>query len=1853
MSVISVDLLRDSLRFYINDPVKTIKYSNDYIKMMNNDYPNLFQKHSSTSSGAKDVRNSTINTAMDILNTNEIPISLFTPEFILQINGINQAFKTENVNNCKINGIKIGAIVYNKLSTAPNQAIPVTQEVQLAGAGNKGKGNKSKGKKSTLPESKQQVNAQQIDSIITKIKELFTSEDKAYLNIEKIKDVVKEIPLEWIQDNISSDIQNTDILLCLIDKKAYFSILYFFLYREDVNGNIKFDFTKVNDGKLNENILDNLENSKDIGFTLDARQSLTVQRFTKFNRDANNKIIDKACFLFHGVGTGKTLTSLSMMITHIDTNKHTTEDQALTCIVIAPEGLFQAAFLGDDAKLIGIYIYNITVQQLDGTDANQNLYIETAIGAIKINDTICYIKFVGYNYNALVSKQSGDFENNYLLQHLDTENGLVLICDEAHRIVLRDKSKNLYKNKISYRAFPPHDAGSKDEKGPEADNIIKTYRFLEFSHKFDQCIFLTGTPIQKDIQDMIDICLFLNVKIHNVKVDGKYKDEYINTSNKDNFKDVTDMTGALDQIFYTKRGLGLNTKVLTDMVNITSYMFGIYNKYDSGITAEVMASLKRSCVYVSICGLLLGRFFINDQLNAESIFTTVVAYYFGTTIDNFFKKHVFDYQINEKVNILVKGNIGQGRIINKWTENGKKWYEVRISGANGEKSGTFNYPFEDINPHKLGGGDDIIKDFINDTARIKDMKDYIETELFITKNGYEEKDKERSKDLIPIINSYLEVLINIHVFNQNPTVKYMRKIDNLLNNEFKESHLEFYKSINSSATGINELRDYYIKNFEDIYDKEISKIRTSIQMLTILNGTFENTFDLKNTFEKDLEEYITQRITELKTENPQLIDAMEKEEEKEEEEEEYPSSSTVPSSKKSKKMDAVPPSLLRNIYARRPTLGNMTANMTKPVEIYGGDITKLPAQFIRVIKWFSGFIKEFLTLMYYDLIASLKNIGPILPGVSGILTRAYEWVQLLGVFWGYIFNGRATDADRDLVNKLFFTPAAKPDEWMYPFVGSIATTISSVLEVADFVPHYNTNEALKATMTEIQNNLRYILSSTLKPMIGSGIQVELRKWLGITLNGIAEYIWMIVDSLTDYLWSVNMPALITHTEKYISIYNYDYNHAAIDKFPYGQTISEAGFPITGTTNAFPRKNVMYFLTPFREAEEKVATSKKTSIDNDILKYLETRNKLKENKNNDEIESLEKDFGKASEDITKEKLLEEYKKLTQSDINNLGCGILEPRKEKTPTGALNKDFDENHQNDEQMIQVVNSFEFEILDNERKINNIPTDLMHFFNNNNNNHKNYYSNITNNLPKNSDKIKTDLFDIKEPNTQLRFNIILNLLKLARCGVVYKNSNLHLHPHYYINDKNKNNNTLQYFLPIIYPTTEEIMFSFCDFLDSEGFTYLHMTGTAKEIQNIFNIGSKTTFPIAKFGDTNNTNPICVIIKPEHMEGFSFIFNPILCAPALCNTSGDTEQVYGRILRKYNERKKHIVLDKQNEGKKYDKMVYQFFGINEKDSKDKDGIKTAYVGNDANFSIHYAKDNILVTTKTEDSFFSFSFVKNTFLQQKKRYFKTLTWGQLVPTDIFLKANIFTNIDIDVKTDETEGSQRERQVQDMISNAPISDVTNLIPNLRDEDHIKQLYNVSSLSSQYFNSVLVKDFPKENPYPLDITLLADNVKENGEICHPPQTYKNINFTQKSIGTGYLCYQDNINYTSKPMDEPYDVEESALISDFEIEFKNIKKINSQQDKDNKLAVFEKELNKQGFTSIDKTQLTKQLQQPQKSSNYLMWGIPAVMAATAYYFGNKNGGRKTKRNRKKQTKNKNKKQKLHKTKRRRGKK
>jgi hypothetical protein len=207
-------------------------------------------------------------------------------------------------------------------------------------------------------------------------------------------------------------------------------------------------------------------------------------------------------------------------------------------------------------------------------------------------------------------------------------------------------------------------------------------------------------------------------------------------------------------------------------------------------------------------------------------------------------------------------------------------------------------------------------------------------------------------------------------------------------------------------------------------------------------------------------------------------------------------------------------------------------------------------------------------------------------------------------------------------------------------------------------------------------------------------------------------------------------------------------------------------------------------------------------------------------------------------------------------------------------------------------------------------------------------------------------------------RFAEIIHLLKIIRCGAVQSgfnenndgtiSPNYHFHPHY-VNQKDK----VEYYLPLVYPPTREIMHKFVKELEDKKLNYLWMYSkqgatTSDDINRVdkllngmVSLGKKSTFPLAPYTDDNegNENPICVILSPDHTEGFSFIYNPAIICLSLCDTAGDFEQVCGRILRKYN----HTSPKAEDEDfGRYQKKIYQIYGGSNTSESEHYNIKSA-----------------------------------------------------------------------------------------------------------------------------------------------------------------------------------------------------------------------------------------------------------------------------------------------------------------------
>jgi hypothetical protein len=152
--------------------------------------------------------------------------------------------------------------------------------------------------------------------------------------------------------------------------------------------------------------------------------------------------------------------------------------------------------------------------------------------------------------------------------------------------------------------------------------------------------------------------------------------------------------------------------------------------------------------------------------------------------------------------------------------------------------------------------------------------------------------------------------------------------------------------------------------------------------------------------------------------------------------------------------------------------------------------------------------------------------------------------------------------------------------------------------------------------------------------------------------------------------------------------------------------------------------------------------------------------------------------------------------------------------------------------------------------------------------------------------------------------------------------------------------------FLPLVYSYTEDYGLSlFCMFLKSKGYKYVlcHTNQTSEELSRRINqTKSKDTDTVTNPGfepitDSNKDSvPLCVLIHPSMTEGYDFVYNPAIFVLEPCNTFGDQEQVYGRILRSYkksdmltfdNKKRKKVVLQYACTTKKDTNMLLDFFG--------------------------------------------------------------------------------------------------------------------------------------------------------------------------------------------------------------------------------------------------------------------------------------------------------------------------------------
>lgn len=1390
----------------------------------------------------------------------------------------------------------------------------------------------------------------------------------------------------WIQNTFKQDeisLEAKDIN-CLIERKSYLYLFFLFLVAYENNDAVQVEamplgkILEVNNNTSNAGKVELLKEKRK-NFSLDVRQSLAVQRFTNFNRDENGKIKDKACFLFHGVGTGKTLTSLSIALTHLR-DEHRQPESPLKILLIAPEGLFRAAFLGDDAELIGISVFNVEFNYLTDmkdTNWNPNEYIENASGEVEVENekgdsSKYFIEFIGYNYNALCSKVGGLKKINEVIGD-DT----ILICDEAHRLVLPDKGLQSLKPYDGPDFTKKYEDGThatyitmctpqiekilKDEGKPisiatmsktEPKNIIRQYAFLRFCMKMSQCVFLTGTPIQYNANDLIDIINFLNAREVGGDDDVNLR---LNQSNYEIFLNEKIVNGNDNDERIFKPFVGNQTMgdTIIDLVytvdNFNEYLNGLYN----GKVDEVAISNATHRVAVGglniINALTSTGSYIRNQggaLNAglrgllgfqkggtienasnalkEAIknFNTINDDEYTSTLNNrpATLEGYLTYLIQNKKEFIFKDKLSaifrafEGVVDNNLEIIKKDELKQKLQKVPVMFQHYITASNEYFNKLKKGYSDDGATLFLLSNNLEESIKNFYNSIIdcsihhLTTFNPEEKTEEEKKYALFQMVNikQFINDWYNEHVLDN------FKIVINFTHLNLFQSELQ--KSIEKAAESIPEevrVKNDSTKTQNDNITINISNPLGNENKVTISrNATVEQ---LKKTMGIDLNTKLTFGSNTL--DNTRTLSSYYME-----------NGNTIKQMQMGLKTGYDDP---RN----RSSMFNKITPYLPEITVYGG--SKLGKRTVggnlTVIDCAKGvdFVVEYLRkiqkiskCMLDDVAKNLFKIG--MP--NGIQEQIlYFTIMNSGLVFNFIFGKNSQERETAYSNLNSF--------------GLLTSQQPSVL-----------GETLKTFykngMIQSIEELRDVGETALKNVIKSLAKYFFGDITSLLLT-IGPTITNTLISLYKQLNEYNVNKLIEHSKKYISIYNYDYEIKGIKDFLYNKKLpfdvdndDDIMFDTKGNTNHFPNKFVTNIIVPYTSEQIQEVYMK-----TDSAKTIEKA----------QLEQLQDGCPSITEnDMATWR--ESLQKVKPEVISECGCGIdttIEEDNSNTPDVKP-----EVHSNqDDKLIHIPKNFSIEFLNGliireldivKDAVKSIytsiylqqPAELLLY----------YYKkkkveglieNIHNNLPKNENEIQNNFIkNIMETNKkQMRFEIILHIMKLTRCGVIFKRGQLYLHPHYF--HKNETN-TYQYFLPIFYPTTEKIMNSFIKFMKEKNFKYIHMTGNPKELNERFKIGSKMTFPIASYEDVNN-NPICVIIKPEHTEGYSFVYNPILCCPALCKTSGDTEQVYGRILRKYNERNEQLILNRTTNGYKFDKHIYQFFGGKREDQDNIETIHRAY----------------------------------------------------------------------------------------------------------------------------------------------------------------------------------------------------------------------------------------------------------------------------------------------------------------------
>jgi hypothetical protein len=223
--------------------------------------------------------------------------------------------------------------------------------------------------------------------------------------------------------------------------------------------------------------------NKDLNFKLRPRQDLCIHRFDEYGTT-------NGMLLMHNVGSGKTLTSLTLAINSIDWEVK--GDKII--LIVHPTGLFDEFSSEIATKILNIESINIKGNTKCETDSEngirrykfkKNSEFKNRGGNWQPNptDPVFFIESIQYN-------ELARFFNKYdesVLKIRDIFKNKIVIIDEAHRL---------------FRQFDVCDKSSM---------IINKYINDGLMAGAKKIIAMTGTPIKNSIKDMFSLFKFINI----------------------------------------------------------------------------------------------------------------------------------------------------------------------------------------------------------------------------------------------------------------------------------------------------------------------------------------------------------------------------------------------------------------------------------------------------------------------------------------------------------------------------------------------------------------------------------------------------------------------------------------------------------------------------------------------------------------------------------------------------------------------------------------------------------------------------------------------------------------------------------------------------------------------------------------------------------------------------------------------------------------------------------------------------------------------------------------------------------------------------------------------------------------------------------------------------------------------------------------------------------------------------------------------------------------------------------------------------------------------------------------------